>query len=63
MELYLYLLNKREENELTKAIADNNARIIDPAYGSQHPRWRPARSSSSSSHCCSVWPRRSASST
>ena len=36
-ELYLYLLNKREENELTKAIADNNARIIDPAYGSSTP--------------------------
>ena len=35
--MYLYLLNKREENELTKAIADNNARIIDPAYGSSTP--------------------------
>ena len=30
-------MNKREENELTKAIADNNARIIDPAYGSSTP--------------------------
>jgi capsular exopolysaccharide synthesis family protein len=36
-ELYLYLLNKREENALTQAITESNARIIDPATGSQEP--------------------------
>lgn len=36
-ELYLYLLNKREENELTQAITESNARIIDPATGSEEP--------------------------
>lgn len=32
-ELYLYLLNKREENALSMATADSNVRVIDPAYG------------------------------
>lgn len=32
-ELYLYLLNKREENALSMATADSNLRVIDPAYG------------------------------
>ena len=36
-ELYLYLLNKREENALTQAITESNARIIDPASGSTRP--------------------------
>ncbi len=36
-ELYLYLLNKREENELTQAITISNARIIDAATGSKIP--------------------------
>ena len=36
-ELYLYLLNKREENALTQAITESNARIIDPASGSNKP--------------------------
>ena len=36
-ELYLYLLNKREENGLTLAITESNARIIDPASGSSDP--------------------------
>ncbi len=36
-ELYLYLLNKREENALTQAITESNARIIDPATGSENP--------------------------
>ena len=36
-ELYLYLLNKREENELTQAITESNARIIDAAGGSSNP--------------------------
>jgi capsular exopolysaccharide synthesis family protein len=36
-ELYLYLLNKREENALTQAITESNARIIDPANGSNAP--------------------------
>ena len=35
--LYLYLLNKREENALSKAIQENTARIIDPATGSSAP--------------------------
>ena len=36
-ELYLYLLNKREENELTQAITESNARIIDAAGGLSNP--------------------------
>lgn len=32
-ELYLYLLNKREENALSMATADSNLRVIDSAYG------------------------------
>ncbi|MDR1344617.1 MAG: polysaccharide biosynthesis tyrosine autokinase [Tannerellaceae bacterium] len=36
-ELYLYLLNKREENALTQAITESNARIIDAATGDQDP--------------------------
>lgn len=36
-ELYLYLLNKREENALTQAITESNTRIIDPAGGSNAP--------------------------
>lgn len=36
-ELYLYLLNKREENAITLAITENTARIIDSAYGSSRP--------------------------
>lgn len=35
--LYIYLLNKREENALTKSITESNARIIDPAMGSSTP--------------------------
>lgn len=35
--LYLYLLNKREENALSQAMADNNARVIDGAEGSDAP--------------------------
>ena len=35
--LYLYLLNKREENALPQAMADNNARVIDGAEGSTQP--------------------------
>lgn len=36
-ELYLYLLNKREENALSLAITESNARIVDSAYGSNVP--------------------------
>ena len=36
-ELYLYLLNKREENEIALNVVEGNARIIDPAYGSNSP--------------------------
>ena len=36
-QLYLYLLNKREENALNKAISESTARIIDPAIGSSTP--------------------------
>ncbi len=32
-ELYLYLLNKREENAISLAITENTARIIDAAFG------------------------------
>lgn len=32
-ELYLYLLNKREENALSMATAESNVRVIDPAFG------------------------------
>ncbi|WP_455668044.1 GumC family protein [Phocaeicola sp.] len=35
--LYLYLLNKREENALSKSITESNARVIDPAMGSNIP--------------------------
>lgn len=36
-ELYLYLLNKREENAISLAITENTARIIDSAFGSANP--------------------------
>src|SRR5690606_24903702 len=36
-ELYLYLLNKREENALNQAMTDDNVRIVDPASGSNAP--------------------------
>ena len=36
-ELYLYLLNKREENALNMAITESNARVIDAANGSDTP--------------------------
>ena len=35
--LYLFLLNRREENALSQAMADNNARIIDSVDGSGSP--------------------------
>ena len=35
--LYIFLLNKREENALTQAMVDNNARMIDTAEGSSIP--------------------------
>lgn len=35
--LYLFLLNRREENALSQAMADNNARVIDSAGGSNAP--------------------------
>lgn len=35
--LYLFLLNKREENALSQAMADNNARVIDGAEGGNAP--------------------------
>ena len=35
--LYLYLLNKREENALSQSMVDNNARMIDPAESSGTP--------------------------
>lgn len=36
-ELYLYLLQKREENELSQTFTAYNTRIITPPYGSLHP--------------------------
>jgi len=33
-ELYVFLLNKREENALNQAMTEDNIRIIDPAAGS-----------------------------
>ena len=35
--LYVFLLNKREENALNQAMVDNNARILDPVSGSNIP--------------------------
>ncbi|GAA4168116.1 GumC family protein [Sphingobacterium ginsenosidimutans] len=36
-ELYVFLLNKREENALNQAMTEDNIRVIDPAAGSQQP--------------------------
>ena len=36
-ELYLFLLNKREENALSQAMADDNLRVIDPAWANYEP--------------------------
>lgn len=36
-QLYIYLLTKIEENTLVSATADNNARVIDAAHGSDNP--------------------------
>ena len=36
-ELYIYLLTKLEENALSEATAESNARVIDNAYGSNIP--------------------------
>ena len=36
-ELYIYLLTKLEENALSEATAESNARVIDHAYGSNIP--------------------------
>ena len=35
--LYLFLLNKREENALTQAMTESNMRILDEATGSSEP--------------------------
>ena len=36
-ELYLYLLNKREENALSLATTESNARVLQPAQGFDSP--------------------------
>ena len=36
-ELYLYLLNKREENALSLATTESNARVIQPAHSNETP--------------------------
>ena len=38
-ELYLYLLNKREENAISQAMADDNLRVIDPAWANYTPSY------------------------
>ncbi|WP_270088405.1 GumC family protein [Sphingobacterium sp. SYP-B4668] len=38
-ELYLYLLNKREENALNQAMTDDNIRVIDPASVDYSPKY------------------------
>ena len=38
-ELFLFLLNKREENSLNQAMVDDNARIIDSVSGSNAPMY------------------------
>ncbi len=35
--LYLYLLEKREENAITMAVKAPNAKVIDPPFGSNNP--------------------------
>lgn len=35
--LYLFLLNRREENAISQAMVDNNARVIDGAEGNSAP--------------------------
>ena len=35
--LYVFLLNRREENALTQAMVDNNARVIDSAESKDGP--------------------------
>jgi capsular exopolysaccharide synthesis family protein len=36
-ELYLYLLNKREENAISQAMADDNIRVVDPGWANYTP--------------------------
>ena len=36
-ELYLYLLNKREENAISQAMADDNLRVVDPGWANYTP--------------------------
>ena len=36
-ELFLFLMNKREENALNQAMVEDNARVIDPVTGSDSP--------------------------
>jgi capsular exopolysaccharide family len=36
-ELYIFLLNKREENALSQAMADDNIRVVDPAWANYTP--------------------------
>lgn len=38
-DLYLFLLNKREENALNQAMTEDNIRIVDPAYGSEAAKY------------------------
>lgn len=36
-ELYLFLLNKREENAISQAMADDNIRVVDPGWANYTP--------------------------
>lgn len=38
-ELYIFLLNKREENALNQAMTEDNIKIVDPAFGSDAPAY------------------------
>ncbi len=60
--LYLFLLNKAEENALSQAMVDNNARVIDGASGPGDPIAPSRNKILLLGLCCSDWPCRESSS-